>query len=98
MARMSSLCSPDHKRVLSGCSGTTEAWGPPVGRGPVPRTRRSSSGHIKVLSDLFSGCLLMSIDIQGLSDLAFILAILQILPILLQTNKKKRGGQATAMP
>ena len=33
----------------------------------------------------------MSIDIQVLSDLAFILQILSILAILLQTTKKARG-------
>ena len=46
--------------------------------------------HIKVLADLFSVCLLMSIDIQVREDLAFILAILRILAILLQTKKKAR--------
>ena len=34
----------------------------------------------------------MSIDIQVLSDLAFILAILHILAILLQTTKKSAQG------
>ena len=57
---------------------------------------------IKVLSDLFSLFLLMSIDIQVLSDLAFILTILHILPILqiltiltilLQTTKKSAQGE-----
>ena len=58
----------------------------PVVRGPVPRMHPQPL-HIKVLTDLFSVYLLMSIDIQVLSDLAFILFILHILAILLQTKK-----------
>ena len=46
--------------------------------------------HIKVLSDLSLLFLLMSIDIQVLSDLAFILCILHILAILIQTKKARR--------
>ena len=49
-----------------------------------------SRGHIKVLTDLRLLFLLMSIDIQVLSDLAFILHILHILAILLQTKKSAR--------
>ena len=30
---------PDHKQVRIRRSGPTEAWGPAVARGPVPRTR-----------------------------------------------------------
>ena len=61
----------------------------PVARGTGPR-KAPQPLHIKVLSDLFSAFLLMSIDIQVLSDLAFILQILHILAILLQTTKKAR--------
>ena len=53
--------------------------------------------HIKVLSDLVILFLLMSIDIQVLSDLAFILCILCILCILLQTRRGHGGGQAPAL-
>ena len=52
---------------------------------------------MKVLTDLSLLFLLMSIDIQVLSDLAFILFILAILAILLQTrrrsNTEKRSGR-----
>ena len=61
----------------------------PVVRGPVPR-KAPQPLHIKGLSDLFSVCLLMAIDIQGISDLAFILCILTLLAILLQTKKARR--------
>ena len=71
---------------------TTKKRAPaPVARGPVPRKAPQQPLHIKGLSDLFSAFLLMSIDIQVLSDLAFILQILHILAILLQTTKKRAG-------
>ena len=66
----------------------------PVVRGPVPRKAPQPPLHIKVLADLSLLFLLMSIDIQVLSDLEAILQILQILQILailLQTTKKARG-------
>ena len=47
--------------------------------------------HIKVLTDLSLLFPLMSIDIQVREDLQFILQILFILAILLQTTKKARG-------
>ena len=59
-------------------------------RGPVPRKAPRQPLHIKVLLDLFSACLLMSIDIQVLADLDPILQILCILAILLQTKKARR--------
>ena len=62
----------------------------PVVRGPVPRKAPQPPLHIKVLSDLVILFLMMSIDIQVLADLAFILQILAILAILLQTRRRNR--------
>ena len=47
--------------------------------------------HIKVLSDLVILSPAVSIDIQVLSDLEFILFILAILAILIQTDERARG-------
>ena len=62
----------------------------PVARGPVPRMRRSRRCALRSYRTLLSCSCCMSIDIQVLSDLAFILAILRILEILLQTRRRNR--------
>ena len=55
--------------------------------------------RIKVLADLFSVFLLrVSIDIQVLADLAFILQIPHILAILLQTKKARREKTTPRAP
>ena len=105
-----SLCSPDHKRVQSRHSGTTgpgagSGSGDPELQGPggacsaraCPSHASQQPLHIKVFSDLVILFPAVSIDIQVLSDLAFILFILFILQILIQTRRRRGGGQAPAL-
>ena len=61
----------------------------PVARGPVPRMRRSSRCILRSYRTLASCSCCDSIDIQVLADLAFILCILQILDILIQTETQQ---------
>ena len=67
------------------------------------QTTKTRAWHIQVLSDLVILFSADAIDIQVLSDLAFILCILHILQILhilailLQTRRRDSGGQAPAL-
>ena len=75
----------------------SEQHGEKVQRTLIAIERRGAAVHIKVLADLVIWFPAVSIDIQVLADLQFILQILQILQILIQTrrrsNTEKRSGR-----
>ena len=89
---------------MSDCGGQAPALRWPgrrasltVARGPVPRNAsQKPRGILRSYRTLSSCSCCASIDIQVLSDLAFILFILRILAILLQTLRRHGGGQAPA--
>ena len=64
-----------------------------VCKGLSAAIRKTCVAHIKVLSDLSILFPAASIDIQVLSDLAFILCILQILDILIQTLRRNSNTE-----